>query len=131
MQTWNTQKLIEEFAPESLRPHILSVCATKGKWKGFISATCPRDPNSAAVWRGIVCLLAPARNPGIGSLLMMGADERRLFDLASRWAETLFTILTCVEPFCRWSVEEMRWAPDTREQVQATLTLAQAKKAEV
>lgn len=129
MNTWNTAQLIEVFAPDSLRPHILEVCAKKGKYKGFLQNSAPQHSReAAAVWYGIVSLIAPYRNIPVGAVLMMSEKERKLFDLASRWAEVLFTILTCVEPFSRWSAEECRFAPGTREQVQQTLTLAQAKK---
>ena len=85
---------------------LLSACATRGKWKGYVLANCPKEENRKIAWLAIMMHLASARVP-MSALLSDTASVMRLNEEIERaWLDD--GINAAERPF-RWNLWHHRY----------------------
>lgn len=119
----NTRELLEHWPGlrEEDRAALLSVIATRGKYKGFVLSSPPsmtKDPLRYAAWQAVISELAPMR-VSIGSLILNLNGVREHFDrLDALLRRGLGYAINVYEPPYRWNtyahtvddIEELRAA---------------------
>jgi hypothetical protein len=102
-----TREVIENWPddlPEGTREALLSACAKRGKYEGFVLSNPPKDGSRRAAWEALMMTLAPVR-VSIGAVLMMTQEEKALYDrCCEALKKDLGLFLQGIEPTFRWSL---------------------------